>query len=60
MKKEWCKHIKFYTDSKPSWRMNGWMPVPNSWKLCPICGAKRPTKANVSAAVNRAIQDGDQ
>lgn len=33
------------------------LPVPRSWKVCPVCGAERPTKANTKAAAHCALMD---
>lgn len=51
--KKWCRHIVWdiADDYQPKgeWIMlkfdiNGVSDVPKTWKLCPICGAKRPNK----------------
>ena len=49
-KKEWCKHLAYWGD-KVSYgyfynfrqdylRKDLW--VPRNWKVCPICGKRRP------------------
>jgi len=54
MKTKWCRHMKyvFHKDNyfgTTEWFYRVWDGVKfhtasDSWKLCPICGAKRPTK----------------
>jgi hypothetical protein len=38
----WCPHIKFAPFENRWWVMQGWLAVPRSWKVCPICKADRP------------------
>ena len=65
----WCKHIELHPLRKHAqlkhsdqtrWVLMRHGYVYKSWKMCPICGALRPTKRNVDAAVNRELQDGKQ
>ncbi len=70
MKKTWCKHISWWPKwfPKPGGKIkSGWWiasplnrtaEIPHKWKLCPICGAERPTRANKAAAQLRAAMDG--
>jgi len=68
--KTWCRHIKWQCGiAEDRWQIGvrGWsgqlygVPVPHSWRVCPICEAERPTRANIAAATNRALQDaGDE
>lgn len=68
--KTWCSHIEWrpmrkhaklkYAD-KCDWFLNRHRLVLRSWKVCPICGAERPTRANIAAAELRAAMDaGDE
>lgn len=57
--KKWCKHIR-WNGFDAAWTILGglfngsdYFFVPRSWKACPICGAERPTKSNIAAAINR-------
>jgi hypothetical protein len=64
--KTWCDHIKYlheYIDGNR--RYSWWMDslhrdIPKSWKMCPICGIERPTKANLAALTLQTLMDGDQ
>jgi hypothetical protein len=57
---KWCRHIKWKPWQKKWWVLQGWLHVQRSWRVCPICGAERPTKANRNAAELRAAMDNDQ
>ena len=70
MKKTWCKHIIWYEYRKLDggglghyWTMDKSTcvdSVPKSWKMCPICGIERPTKANLAMWEFQALMDGDK
>lgn len=67
MKKIWCKHIWWGefspTDIRLKWviSLSGFnIPVPRSWKLCPVCESERPTRENIKAAELRFAMDNDQ
>ncbi len=70
MKRVWCRHITWRCGiAEDRWEMTvrNWsdaeiyFPIPSSWKVCPICQAERPTKANIQAAELRALMDaGDE
>jgi len=60
-KKDWCRHIKgeeYYIPRKSYWTGFG-IVIPLSWRMCPICGAERPTRTNIKAAKMVAELDGD-
>lgn len=62
--KRWCEHITPPGDGI-GWVMlidavnRSVVEVPRSWKVCPICEAPRPTKANIKAAKLRFEMDND-
>lgn len=60
--KRWCKHIKFTASvfPRPCWVYKNTDAVERGWRLCPICGAERPTKSNIAAARLRFQMDNDQ
>jgi hypothetical protein len=68
MPKIWCRHIAWdYDNNDPNryyWQLNDGtndiIPVPRNWKVCPVCGAERPTRANKKAAELRFLMDNDQ
>ncbi len=59
MTKKWCRHIVWLSDF--GWILNShpgdWPCVTRSWKVCPICQAPRPTRANIKAAKLMNTQD---
>lgn len=66
--KTWCRHIKWRcgiaanTFEFPVRDWTGhkiYIPVPRSWKLCPICGTERPTRTNIKAAKLQFEMDND-
>jgi len=67
--KYWCSHIT--EGVRPDSHHEGWIlyldttnaqviSVPRGWKMCPVCGAERPTAANKKAARHRFLMDNDQ
>ena len=68
--KTWCRHILwdealefigrkfiFRLGSRGNGKNGIWYEVPRSWKVCPICLAERPTKANIEAGREAARYD---
>jgi hypothetical protein len=68
MDKVWCKHIVWEDLSDRCASHYLWWFVSDdcasivtkNWKVCPICQAPRPTRANKRAAANRFAQDNEQ
>jgi hypothetical protein len=67
--KKWCSHIHWQCGiAEDRWEIKArdwgghvaYVPIPRSWRVCPICEIERPTRENIKAAVNRALQDGEQ
>jgi hypothetical protein len=67
--KTWCKHIKWQLIDLDG--CEGWVfknpdivaaiiKPSGHWKLCPVCGAPRPTRANINSAKLRFDMDNDQ
>ena len=68
-KRKWCNHIRSIEGNgfKSFWiikmfaifmKLKVNCRVPDSWEVCPICGAERPTQQNIKAAAMRAELDG--
>lgn len=63
--RKWCRHI--YKDGPPmQWNIDMKFrevpyavqhTIPPAWRMCPICGAERPTRENIRAAQLRAAMD---
>ena len=56
--KHWCRHVAWLPYPWGSYGVR-WAftdsfnerPVTRSWRMCPICGALRPTKKNIDSAI---------
>ena len=62
MNKKWCRHIVRFScySGEPFWvTLKQHWEVPRSWKVCPICQARRPTRANIKFAKLVAAMDND-